>query len=311
MPRANYPSIKSGNYKRHKIDYIYSIFKIKFNPSNSSIFKLDGEDFKYFSLACNLYKTINPNFNGLSVWGIKEAILLLERKFSPNEVSKIEINDIYEVLKVPSYDFMKCVIVDPGHGGKDPGAEWDNTHTEHMVVSDIANKLKEQILLDASTNFIPLISLEIMYPNGVPINVRPSLSKRIITPRKYATDRELENEFFISLHCNASTNKNARGLSVHYRVGYPDMRNKEYAQIIYDELIKKVPELKGNRSSPLVDEGKRLTVLNTAFSYTLPAVLVEISFISNEQDKKLLFDPEVIKRIVIGFYNGIKRIVFN
>lgn len=315
MSNTQYLSIKSGTYGRHKINFIYAVFKdTERNTSvNNTHFPTPNIFlFEHFSLACNLYKTINPKFNGLSIYDVRDAIRNLKSNFNAQElVSNIYIFEIYEVLKLPSYDFMNVVILDPGHGGKDPGAVWDKNHTEYMVVSDIADKLKNKILLDSETNSIPLNSLEIMYPSGVPSDVKPSLSERVLGPRKYAIDSNLKPKFFISLHCNASASIVPTGASVHYKVRYPDkMGNKEFAKIIYDEYILQVPELIGNRSSPLVDEGNRLTVLNTAFNSGVPGVLIELGFISNEEDKILLFDLTIREKIVTGLYNGLKRIIF-
>ncbi len=311
MSNTEYLSIKSGTYGRHKVNYIYTVFKDRErNMSSSGLAPLNFEH-KYFSLACNLYKTINPNFNSQSIYDIKDALRNLKNNFNAQDmVSNTYIFDIYETLVLPSYDFRNAVIIDPGHGGKDPGAVWDKEHTEHMVVSDIAQKLENKILLDAETNFISLNSLKLMYPSGVPSNIKPSLSERIITPRKYAIDSNLDTKLFLSIHCNAATVSTAKGASIHYRVNYPDMENRDIAQIIYDEYIDQVPELIGNRSKPLVDEGKRLTVLNTAFNYSIPAVLIELGFISNEEDMWLLFNNEVRRRMVDGLYEGIKTVIF-
>lgn len=310
MPTQQW-SVNSGNYGTHKINFIYAVFRDKYKPYESMPFiPVERFNKEQFDLACKLYRTIDPYFiytqNSLGL-----ALLFLESKFIFDKNISVEyILDIYESLKVPTYDFMDGVIIDSGHGGKDPGACWDNTHTEHMVVSKIAGLLEEEIFLDASTNFIPLNSLKIMYPNGVPSDVKPSLSKRVITPYQYAKDLGLTTEFFVSLHCNSAESKTARGLSIHYRVDYPNkMQNKDYAQIMYDEIIKQVPELKGNRTKPLVDEGTRLAVLNTAFTYNIPAVLVENGFISNEEDKNLLFNTEIRKKITKGIYEALKQIL--
>ena len=93
------------------------------------------------------------------------------------------------------------------------------------------------------------------------------------------------------------------------------MENKENAKLIYEAYIDTVVDengkkiFKGNRSKPLVDEGSRLTVLNTAFNHKIPGVLIELGFITHPEDRKNLFDENIQSLMVEGLYKGIKSAV--
>ena len=96
---------------------------------------------------------------------------------------------------------LKTVVIDPGHGGKDPGAlgTGKNMHEKHIVLS-ISKLLGKKI--------------EEAYPDVKVVYTRNNdsfigLSDRARIARKNNAD------LFISIHCNGSKNKEAKGTSVH------------------------------------------------------------------------------------------------
>ncbi len=96
---------------------------------------------------------------------------------------------------------LRTVVIDPGHGGKDPGAlgQTSATNEKHIVLS-VAKQLGAMI--------------KSAYPDVKVVYTRDSdtfigLHERAVTARKNDAD------LFISLHCNSSSNKSACGSSVH------------------------------------------------------------------------------------------------
>lgn len=96
---------------------------------------------------------------------------------------------------------VKTVVIDPGHGGKDPGALGQTSQTnEKNIVLSVAKQFGDMI--------------KAAYPDVKVVYTRDSdvfigLHERAMTARKNNAD------LFISLHCNSSKNKSACGSSVH------------------------------------------------------------------------------------------------
>ena len=97
---------------------------------------------------------------------------------------------------------LKTVVIDPGHGGKDPGAlggKGKSVHEKHIVLA-VAKKLGEKI--------------KAQYPDVKVIYTRSNdtfigLHERAMVARRNNAD------LFISIHCNGSSSTEARGSSVH------------------------------------------------------------------------------------------------
>lgn len=96
---------------------------------------------------------------------------------------------------------LRTVVIDPGHGGKDPGAlgQTSSSHEKHVVLA--ISKLLGDMIKEA-------------YPDVKVVYTRSSdtfigLHDRAMVARKNNAD------LFISIHCNSSSNKSAYGSSVH------------------------------------------------------------------------------------------------
>lgn len=96
---------------------------------------------------------------------------------------------------------LNTVVIDPGHGGKDPGAlgQTSSTHEKHVVLNVsklLGDKIKEA------------------YPDVKVIYTR-STDKFIGLHDRAMVARNNNANLFISIHCNSSSNKSAYGSSVH------------------------------------------------------------------------------------------------
>lgn len=210
-----------------------------------------------------------------------------------------------------SYDKMKeklrfdVVVIDPGHGGKDPGAIGHNGVKEKDVVLDIAKKLGYYI-----NKHLP--EVEVVYTREddsfVGLSQRGSIANRN------------EGDLFISLHANAARSNHARGAEVwflgqHKSQAALDVMKKENSVVKMEE---------GDNKAKLSDEELMLYQLaNSGYMATsqkiagmlerqfgerarrksrgvkqagfmvlyhasMPAILVELGFISNEQELNFL-----------------------
>ena len=96
---------------------------------------------------------------------------------------------------------LRTVVIDPGHGGKDPGALGQNSssHEKHIVLA--VSKLLGEKIKEA-------------YPDVKVIYTR-STDKFIGLHDRAMVARNNNADLFISIHCNSSSSKSALGSSVH------------------------------------------------------------------------------------------------
>ena len=96
---------------------------------------------------------------------------------------------------------LRTVVIDPGHGGKDPGAlgKSKNMHEKHIVLS-VAKKLGDKIKAE-----YPQVKVIYTRTNDTFIG----LHERAMVARRNNAD------LFISIHCNGSSSAEAKGTSVH------------------------------------------------------------------------------------------------
>ena len=155
----------------------------------------------------------------------------------------------------------KYVVLDAGHGGKDPGAVGINGYKESVKVLSIANKIKPY-LTNSGLEVIMTRTTE----DFIGINERVVIEKRT------------SNYCFVSIHCNAY-NGQASGLEVLYNA--PSTNGKALANTIYNQLIADGLYNKKRGIKPRTDLG----VLRDTIC---PSALVETAFIDNVNDFNLL-----------------------
>ena len=179
------------------------------------------------------------------------------------------------------------IFIDQGHNpmGVNAGAE-GNGYREQDLNYEIGVRLKE--LLDADPNFDARLS------RNSPSEILGTSNTTSLMARTSAAN-EWGADFFISLHCNASANTSASGCE-----GYAFSRaSRGYdmgEDILYWLNIRTGLENRGMFVRP------SLYVLRKT---AMPAVLIEMGFITNPKDAELLATrPELF---ALGIYDGILR----
>ena len=217
---------------------------------------------------------------------------------------------------------IAAIIIDPGHGGKDPGA-----------VRNEAPKLQEKdIALSVSKKLSALLTAA--YPGKKILMTRagdtfPSLEDRVNIANTVPL-RDNEAIIYISIHVNASLNKSARGYEVWYLP--PETKrellnreklaeNAEVVHILNDMLqaeyisestrmgrfiLNRLEKSLGNRTPSRGLKAENWYVVKNA---RMPAILVELGFISNNEDAKLMADEAYLKLYSEALYKGIADFV--
>ena len=152
---------------------------------------------------------------------------------------------------------MKIVCIDPGHGGKDPGATGGGVQ-EKAVVLNVAKKIGA---------FLEARGCTVMLSRETDVFVELSDRARMANAAKA--------DLYVSIHCNSvRDNARATGMEV-YHYTHASEASKRAARVIYNKLLP-VCGLRGRGV-----KSKDLAVLRET---KMPAVLVELGFISNPSD---------------------------
>ena len=198
-------------------------------------------------------------------------------------VASKKLSDLVEDVTSEAFGVKETIIViDPGHGGEDPGKVGVNDVLEKDINLQIAERLKEfledegiQIIMTREDDFVPSSKKE-------------DLQKRI------DLINEVEPDIVICIHQNSFTSSTAAGPQVFYH-GSSDV-SKEIATYIQQELwlVDEVNqrEIKGNENYYMLSQTK------------VPTVIVECGFLSNTQDTEKLVTEEYQEKIAEAICTG-------
>lgn len=315
-------------------------FSFGFSANNISLIensKKSGTTVYYDSLSQS--GMLEKNGHQLSFRAGENIVILDSIKMMITEAPEIKDNKLYvsQQFLDDSETFFNqksempfkvgAILIDAGHGGKDPGA----LKTYNVNGKDVTVREKDVNLKVAKMLYERLKSA---YPQKQIILTRDSdvflsLSERTdIANNVKVADNEAV--LFISIHVNSSLNKNSSGYEVWYlSPGYRrtvldksvagddstlftimnSMLEEEYttesimiAKYIMDGLQAQI----GKESTARGIRAEEWFVVKNS---NMPAVLIELGFVSNEKEAMLLNDEKYLKKATLGIYNGIAAFV--
>lgn len=176
---------------------------------------------------------------------------------------------------------MKTIVIDPGHGGKDPGATGGGVR-EKDIALDVAKKVR--VHLRAAGYSVILTREQDKFV---------SLGNRAAEANMWGAD------LFVSIHCNSAPNSSANGMEVYVHT-FRGADSTRAAHAIYDRLLP-VSGLKGR--------GVKANNYAVLRETKMPAVLVELAFISNDGDRAKLVSDEWKERAAEAIADGIKEVL--
>ncbi len=235
---------------------------------------------------------------------------------------------------------LKTVVIDPGHGGKDPGAPGKSKSTaEKNIVLNISKLFGDKIKAEYP-------DVKVVYTRSTDVFVE--LKERANIAKRNNAD------LFISVHCNSSTNSKAFGASAHilgpksnnpkntsdyfeksksvaqrensvmlleddYQTAYQDFDPNSPEAVIshsllwqanygnsllfaaeYDAQIHKAPYRVSNYT------GIHQDVFYLLWATNMPAALLEVGFLSNPSDYAVLSTADGQEKIVKSLFNAFK-----
>jgi N-acetylmuramoyl-L-alanine amidase len=212
------------------------------------------------------------------------------------------------------------IVIDPGHGGYDPGAMTDGV-SEADVVLDVATRL-ERLLINQPGAEVVLTRRTNVY---VPLEERTAMANRAGA------------DLFLSIHANASEDDRARGIETYFLNFAPNpaaeaiaarenaasartmrqlpdivkaiaLNNKidesrDFASLVQSSMMERLK--RGNKS--VKDLGVKQAPFMVLIGATMPSILAEISFLTNPQEAALLRGTAYRQQIAEALFTGIMR----
>lgn len=182
------------------------------------------------------------------------------------------------------------IALDPGHGMAnitskvyDPGAFAANVSEADVVLSWVMAGKKE----------LETAGFEVFLTRTSPTESSP-LSNRV--SRAVAA----KSTIYISFHCNSAKSTSATGTETFYR----DEKDKILAQKLQSTLLKVLKLRDRGLKTEAQSQHPRLAVMD----FPGPVALVELGFISNEQDRKKMLDKDLIKQFWKEFIVELKEL---
>ena len=310
----NYGFIKSYRFGLFKKGVSRLVFDLSTTVRLVSSFALDRDGTSnMFRLVLDLERISPEEFeNNLSI--AKEQNPVIREVVKPVDVS--------EVKKSTSKKWL--VVIDPGHGGIDPGATSPNNKLEKTLTLIFAKKLQKK--LEADQRFQVLLTRS--------SDVFVGLRKRVKIARAARAD------LFISLHVDSIKNKRHRGISIYTlsekasdkeaallakRENKSDIiagldlsqESSEVTDILIDlakrDTMNSSAELAKfllDRLAPkfrLIRKSHRFAGFAVLKAIDMPSVLIELGYLSNKEDEKNLLSTNYQDNLVTALTKSIQN----
>jgi N-acetylmuramoyl-L-alanine amidase len=189
----------------------------------------------------------------------------------------------------------KTIALDAGHGGPDGGASSKNGVIEKDINLAIALHLRDY--LQQAGAVVVMTREEDKDLAGAGTKGLSRRKTEDLTSRSDLIARK-QADLLVSVHMNAIPSPKWHGAQTFFYTNHPD--NSRLAALIQDEIKKNLQNT--DRVAKPLDANNYL--LKTA---TMPAALIEVGFLSNPAEARLLADPAYQKKVAASVYQGILR----
>lgn len=229
------------------------------------------------------------------------------------------------VLRTLEMDRQKwridTIVLDPGHGGRDPGALGPEGTREKDVTLQVALRLKKLLEKDLGVRVVLTRENDAF----IGLNERTTLAN------------EAQGKMFVSLHCNANKSRRVDGTTTYflgpaktdealevallensvikYENEHAASSDEEFiltamAQNAFHHESEGFAQIIQEEMSALVglpDRGVEQAGFRVLVGASMPSVLVEMAFISNRKEERLLDSGETQQKIARALMHSVKR----
>ncbi|MBP5403120.1 MAG: N-acetylmuramoyl-L-alanine amidase [Treponema sp.] len=219
-----------------------------------------------------------------------------------------------------------AIIIDPGHGGKDPGASM-----VHKINGKNVTVREKDVNLAVGNMLCSMLSKA--YPDKRIIMTRTTDVFLTLQERTEIANsvklKDNEAVIYISIHVNASLDKKAKGYEVWYLT-------PGYRRTVVDKNVNDNPQVRNLLNSMMEEEYTTESILIAKFimdgmaaqvgtktqsrgikaeewfvvkNSKMPSVLIELGFLTNYEEACCLNDKAYLQKSALGIYNGISAFV--
>ncbi|MDA0713119.1 MAG: N-acetylmuramoyl-L-alanine amidase [bacterium] len=288
-----------------------AIFKIRVGKPKSNVIRIVVE------LGDDVNFEVSPGDNKMIVNFI-----------SPNKSEiRVVASDTFvtpRLIKKADVYKPKIIVLDPGHGGDDPGAIGARGLREKNVTLQIAQQIKTR--------------LEKELPN-IKVYLTRNRDQTLSLSKRTEMANNLEADLFISIHANAAPNRHAQGIETYYlnishdryairlaarenSMSETEVSNLEFiladlamknnvtdsirlGNIVQSSMFSKVRE----KWHDAKDLGLKHALFFVLLGTKMPAILIETSFISNRVEEKRLKSSAYQRALAQGVVKGVKSYI--
>jgi N-acetylmuramoyl-L-alanine amidase len=212
------------------------------------------------------------------------------------------------------------IVIDPGHGGRDPGAAAHRV-TEAELVLDVALRLEKLLQKERGMDVVMTRRTDVFIP----------LEERTAIANKAGAD------LFLSIHANASENRKASGVETYYlnfasnpeaeavaarensasgrtMHALPEIlraialndkldESRDFAELVQRSMTRRLRAQNGNLRSLGVKRAPFVVLIGAS----MPSVLAEISFVTNKEEAALLRTGAYRQRIAQALFDAVTQ----
>jgi N-acetylmuramoyl-L-alanine amidase len=261
-----------------------------------------------------IYFQVDPSISGLQDHAEDDGrtiLLTLLRGQAPPEPRSAYVQPLIEVRDSGgATDSFDLVVLDPGHGGFDRGVQ-------------AAGRLEKDVVLRLAQQVQPLLEREL----GVRVLLTRNSDETITPEARAEIANRLRADAFISLHCNGWYDASAHGFEVLYPVaerspaadaahasasrGLADFspwdagqmpfvaRSTDLADLLQAEL---------GRQLEMTNRGTRAAAIEVLAGATMPAVLLEVGFLTDPDEAAKIDGGEFPARLAAGLAAALRQL---
>lgn len=320
--QINYFTLYDSKKKQYK--YVFDIHASMLTKSNT--LKKEGiQRIKIGQYKPNTLRLVIENNSKLKVSHKKSNNILTISVELVEKISNPHANIPHKNISGQiSIDRDKIIVIDPGHGGKDPGAIGYKKIQEKNIVFTIAKELKKILnergykvyMTRYSDKFIKL-SHRTAYANQKKANLFISIHANSIGRDKAEKVSGIES-FFLSTSRSSraervAAKENSADLSemnVYGKQSFLSLLNSHKilaSNKLAIDLQRGMLESLNKRYKDVQDAGVREGPFWVLVGAQMPSVLIEVGFISNSKEAKRLMSSKYQNTMALGMANGIER----
>lgn len=171
----------------------------------------------------------------------------------------------------------KLIIIDAGHGGSDPGAVNGGLYEKAATLA-VSKMLREEL-----------------QSRGFDVKMTRDVDKDLSLAERCRIANATDAALFVSIHCNSAASREANGIETYHATTCSETAKRCAANV---------------QTSLIADTGARDRGVKSAAYYVLkntkaPAILVEVGFISNQEEKLKLFKSSYQRNLALAIADGV------